>query len=115
MANDCIFCKIAHGEIGGPLLYHDEHISAFRDINPVAPTHILIIPNRHLDSINQVSEEDNLLVARMMAVAKELAEKEGVSESGYRLIINTGPNAGQAVPHLHLHMVAGRKMSWPPG
>jgi histidine triad (HIT) family protein len=110
MSDDCIFCKIIAGEMGGPPLYQDEEVTAFRDINPQAPTHILIVPNKHMASVSEATAADQAVLGKMMLIAAELAQDEGVAESGYRLIINNGPEAGQVVFHLHMHLMAGRKM-----
>jgi len=115
MSKDCIFCKIVSGEIPSEKIYSDELITAFRDIHPVAPTHILIVPNKHIPSVNELAEEDELLTGRMLTVAKKLAAQEGIDENGYRLIINTGPHAGQVVFHLHLHLIGGQRMRHPMG
>ena len=104
----CIFCKILSGETPATILYHDDQVTAFRDIHPVARTHILVIPNRHIASVNQLEAGDEALVGHMVLVAKELAAQAGVSENGYRLMINTGVHGGQTVPHLHLHLIAGK-------
>jgi len=112
---DCIFCKIIAGEIPSEKLYTDEQVTAFRDINPVAPTHILIVPNRHIASNNEVTSEDEALVGHLFTTARQLAEQEGIDQSGYRLIINTGPDGGQIVYHLHLHLIGGHKMRYPMG
>jgi histidine triad (HIT) family protein len=104
----CIFCKILSGESPAAILYRDDLLTAFRDIHPVARTHILVIPNRHIDSVNQLESGDEFLVGRMVLLAKELAAREGVAENGYRLMINTGSHGGQTVPHLHLHLIAGK-------
>jgi histidine triad (HIT) family protein len=108
--NECIFCKIIAGEIPSTKVYEDEAVTAFRDINPAAPTHILIIPNKHIPSVNQLEPDDEKTVGYLFTVAKQIAEKENISESGYRLIINTGPDSGQIVYHLHLHLLGGRKL-----
>lgn len=113
--SDCIFCKIIAGEIPSEMVYNDELVTAFRDINPVAPTHILIIPNKHIGSINELSSDDANLVGHMFTTAKVLASNEGIHESGYRLIINVGPDGGQEVYHLHLHLIGGQKMRYPMG
>jgi histidine triad (HIT) family protein len=115
MSADCIFCKIVAGEIPGEKLYTDELVTAFRDIHPAAPTHILIVPNQHIASVNELTEADEPLTGRMMTVAKKLAAQEGLTEDGYRLIVNTGPHAGQVVFHLHLHLLGGQKMRHPMG
>jgi histidine triad (HIT) family protein len=104
----CAFCKILSGEAPATILYRDDQVTAFRDIHPIARTHILIIPNRHIASVNQLEAGDEALVGHMLMVAKELAVQEGVSENGYRLMINTGAHGGQTVPHLHLHLIAGK-------
>ena len=104
----CIFCKILTGTAPADIIYRDERVTAFRDIHPIARMHILIIPNRHIASLNELDAADELLVGHMLMVAKELAAQEGVAEKGYRLMINTGPHGGQTVPHLHLHLIAGK-------
>ncbi len=114
MSQDCIFCKIAAGEFGGPPLYQDEQVTAFRDINPQAPTHILIIPNKHIASVDEAAAEDQALLGKLLLTAADIARKERVS-TGYRLVINTGPPAGQSVFHIHVHLLGGRNMKWPPG
>ena len=108
MSTSCVFCKIISGEAPATILYRDDQLTAFRDIHPIARTHILIIPNRHIDSVNQLEPEDARLVGQMVLLAKELAAREGVSENGYRLMINTGVHGGQTIPHLHLHLIAGK-------
>ncbi len=108
--NDCIFCKIIAGEIPSTKIYEDDSVTAFRDINPVAPTHILIIPNKHIPSVNELEPGDEKTVGYLFTIAKQIAEAENISESGYRLIINTGPHGGQVVYHLHLHLLGGRKL-----
>jgi histidine triad (HIT) family protein len=115
MDPDCLFCKIVAGEIPGEKVYSDEQVTAFRDIHPVAPTHILIVPNKHLASTNEISAGDEQLVGHLFNVARQLADQEGIDESGYRLIINTGPDAGQVVFHLHLHLIGGHRMRHPMG
>ncbi len=108
--SDCIFCKIIKGEIPSTNVYKDEFVTAFRDINPAAPTHILIVPNKHIDSVNMLIPDDEPLIGKMFSIAKQLANKEGIAESGYRLIVNTGEEAGQTVFHIHLHLLGGRTM-----
>ncbi len=115
MSQDCIFCKIATGQIGGAPLFQDEHVTAFRDINPQAPTHVLIIPNKHIVSLNEANEHDQGLLGKLMLTAARLAQSEGVAGDGYRLVLNTGPNGGQSVFHVHVHLLAGRRLTWPPG
>ncbi len=108
--SDCIFCKIIKGEIPSTKVYSDEHATAFRDIQPAAPTHILIVPNRHIDSINAMTADDEQTVGYLFSVAKKIAAQEGIAEGGYRLIINTNADAGQTVFHIHLHLLGGRRM-----
>jgi len=108
---DCIFCQIASGKIPGEILYQDEEVIAFRDINPVAPTHLIIIPRKHIPSLAHLSEAESPLIGHMVNIANQLAKGEGISESGYRLAINCGKEGGQLVPHLHLHLIGGRKLS----
>lgn len=112
---ECIFCKIIAGELPGDIVYHDEQVTAFRDIHPVGPTHILIVPNKHIPDINSITEEDETLIGHMFFIAKQLAIQEKINESGYRLIINNGADAGQIVFHLHLHLIGGQKMRYPMG
>jgi len=113
--SDCLFCKIISGDIPSEKVYEDEQATAFRDINPVAPTHILIIPNKHIASINELTSEDETLVGHLFTTAKTLAVEEGIDESGYRLILNVGPDGGQVIYHLHLHLIGGQKMRHPMG
>lgn len=113
--SDCIFCKIVAGEMSSDRLYQDESVTAFRDINPVAPTHVLIVPNKHIASNNEVADEDEALVGHMFTTARDLAAREGIAGDGYRLIMNTGPHGGQVVHHLHLHLIGGQKMRHPMG
>lgn len=113
MATDCLFCKIAAGSIPAKLVYQDEQLVAFRDINPVAPTHILLIPRQHIASLDDA--QDAAQLGALLLAAGRLAREEGLAETGYRVVTNTGPNAGQSVAHLHLHLIGGRAMSWPPG
>jgi histidine triad (HIT) family protein len=108
---DCIFCKIAAGEIPSDFVYKDDEILAFRDIQPIAPTHILIIPKKHITSLVELGDADLPLTAKMVKVANELARKEGIAEKGYRLVINTGKEGTQIVQHLHLHLIGGRQLS----
>lgn len=112
---ECLFCRIVAKEIPAQVVYEDELIMAFRDINPQAPVHLLLIPKAHVASVRESEALHPLVPARLLKVAKELAEQEGVAETGYRLVVNTGSDAGQAVTHLHLHLLAGRALGWPPG
>ncbi len=106
----CIFCKIVVGEAESHILYQDEAITAFRDIRPRAPTHILIIPNKHITSMKKLYEAGNSLLVRMYSTARHLAGIEGIADRGYRLVINTGPEAGQVIHHMHLHLLGGKPM-----
>ena len=110
MAEDCIFCKIRDGEIPSDMLYRDDDCFVIRDINPAAPTHLLIIPTQHFTYLSGLTTEFLPVIGRMFAVAKQMAEREGIAESGYRLIINQGNDSGQEVPHLHLHLIGGRRL-----
>jgi len=112
---DCIFCKIAAGQFGTEFLYESDDFVAFRDIHPKAPTHILIIPRRHIPKVSDLQEADENLVGRMITVANILAEREGLKERGFRLLFNCGRDGGQEVMHLHLHLLGGRLFNWPPG
>ncbi len=107
----CIFCQIASGEVPSEILYQDEEVIAFRDINPQSPIHLIIIPKRHIPSLAHLSEAESSLIGDMVNVANQLARREGISESGYRLVINCGGQGGQLVPHLHMHLLGGRKLS----
>ena len=113
MSENCIFCKIIAKEIPSDLLYQDDLVTAFRDIQPAAPIHILIVPNKHIPSINEVVPEDEALIGHLHLVAQKLALKEGIAERGYRLVINTGDEGGQVVYHLHMHLMGGKKLSIP--
>lgn len=108
---DCIFCKIVAGEIPADVLYQDERVIAFRDINPMAPTHLLIIPRKHIQSLAHISEAEASIIGDMVNTANQLAKREGISDSGYRLAINCGKQGGQLVPHLHMHLLGGRQLS----
>lgn len=112
---NCLFCKIADGQIPGDIVYSDEDVVAFKDIHPAAPVHILIIPRRHIPSIADVTPEDGPLLGILFSVAARLAHKLGVDEGGYRVVSNVGRDAGQTVFHLHFHLLGGRKFAWPPG
>lgn len=115
MTDTCIFCKIVSNEAKATIVYRDEQVTAFRDIHPVAPTHILIVPNRHIESINALETEDEQLVGHLFTTAGKLAKEEGVDKDGYRLITNTGIDGGQTVFHLHLHLIGGQRMRHPMG
>ena len=117
MATDpnCVFCKIVSGAIPAPRLGENEHAIAFRDLNPQAPTHALVVPKAHHASLAAVPADQDALLGQLLALAREVAASLGVAASGYRVVINTGPEGGQVVPHLHVHLLAGRQMGWPPG
>jgi histidine triad (HIT) family protein len=110
----CAFCRIARGEGAARIVYQDEGVTAFHDRNPQAPTHVLIIPNEHIESVNEIDRADTDLLSRLFVVARRVAEQEGIT-SGYRLVVNTGSQAGQSVFHLHIHLLGGRRLGWPPG
>lgn len=112
---DCLFCRVANGELPTDIMYEDDALLAFRDINPQAPTHVLIIPKRHIDNINHATSDDAALLGRMVLAAKKIAEQEGIHDTGYRLVFNTKNHGGQTVYHIHLHVLGGRQMIWPPG
>lgn len=112
---DCLFCKIAQGAIPAQTVFEDDEIMAFHDLHPQAPTHLLIIPKQHLATINDTTETNQLLLGKMILQAKQLAQAEGFSDTGYRLIFNINPHGGQTVYHIHLHLLGGRQMTWPPG
>jgi histidine triad (HIT) family protein len=113
MASDCLFCRIVRKEIPAKIVAEDEHCVAFRDINAQAPVHVLVVPREHVASLDEV--KDGALVGRMHTLAARIARDEGVAERGYRTVINTNSDAGQTVPHIHLHILGGRHMAWPPG
>jgi histidine triad (HIT) family protein len=115
MTNPCIFCKIISGELPGMIVFRDEQATAFRDIHPAAPTHILIVPNKHIPSVSALASEDEQLIGHLFSVAGQLAKSEGIDQEGYRLITNTGPHAGQTVFHIHVHLIGGHQMKHPMG
>ena len=115
MTDSCIFCKIVSNEARATIVYQDDQATAFRDIHPVAPTHILIVPNKHIDSVNALRTEDEQLIGHLFTVAGQLAKNEGIDQGGYRLIMNTGANGGQTIFHIHLHLIGGRRMKHPMG
>ncbi len=108
---DCVFCNIAAGKIPSDILYQDEKVVAFRDVNPQAPVHLLVIPRKHIGQLSELTEKDTPLIGHMIEVANQLAKREGIAESGYRLVINSGKEGGQLVPHLHLHVLGKRQLS----
>jgi histidine triad (HIT) family protein len=115
MAEDCLFCKIVRKELSAKELFRDDEIVAFDDIRPVAPTHVLVIPREHIASVHDITDAQGLLLARMIEVANRIADERKIDREGYRLVFNKGPQAGQSVYHLHLHLLGGRGMGWPPG
>jgi len=115
MTDTCIFCKIVSNEAKAEIVYRDEQVTAFRDIHPVAPTHILIVPNKHIESASALAVEDEQLMGHIVTTAAKLAKEEGIDKSGYRLITNTGVDGGQTMFHLHLHLIGGQRMRHPMG
>ena len=116
MSNEnCLFCKILAGEIPADIVYESDSAIAFRDINPKAPTHVLIIPRKHIATINDIDPDDQQIVGSLFSAAREIAEKEGHADAGYRVAMNCNELAGQTVFHIHLHLLGGRSFSWPPG
>lgn len=113
--SDCLFCKIRDGEIPGEKVYENDDVMAFRDVSPQAPTHILIIPNKHIPTINDLEDEDADVLGKMMLAAQDIAVYEGIAEDGYRLVLNCNEGAGQTVFHIHMHLLGGRVLTWPPG
>ena len=111
----CVFCRIARHEIAAEIVYEDENVVAFQDLNPVAPVHILVIPKRHIPGVVSLGEEDAGLVGSIVLAIKKLAQEKSVVQDGFRIVINQGKGAGQSVPHLHFHLLGGRQMDWPPG
>jgi len=111
----CLFCRIVAGEIPADVIYSDERCLAFRDINPQSPVHALIIPREHLESLDEATQKDEALLGHLLKVAARVANEQELSESGYRTVINTGAGAGQSVFHLHVHVLGGRQLNWPPG
>ena len=113
--SDCLFCKIADGSIPSQAVYADDHVLAFRDINPGAPVHVLLMPRRHVANLNDLGPDDAELAGHLMLTAVRVARDLGVAETGYRVVANVGPDAGQSVNHLHWHILGGRGLNWPPG
>jgi histidine triad (HIT) family protein len=113
--SECIFCKIAEGEIPAQVVYETPEVVAFQDLNPQAPTHVLVIPRKHISTTNDLTEADAPLMGKLYLAAKEVARSEGIAEAGYRTVINCNAGAGQTVFHIHLHLLGGRPMGWPPG
>lgn len=115
MSDDCIFCKIAAGEIGTDLLHQDDHVVAFHDLNPQAPFHCLVIPRQHIASLDDFDDTHAELIGRLYLAARDIARAEGFAADGYRTVMNCGRDGGQTVFHIHLHVLAGRRLTWPPG
>jgi len=112
---ECIFCKIVGGQIPAGIIYRNDQVTAFRDVNPQMPLHVLVVPNQHVANTEALEAEHDALVGAVVRAARDIARQEGVSERGYRLVFNTGRDANNTVPHLHMHMLGGRSMAWPPG
>ena len=113
--SDCIFCKIVSGDIPSTKIFEDEQVIAFRDINPQAPTHVLVVPKQHIPGVNELAEADEALVGHVYGVIAKLVRELGIDESGYRVVVNSGRDGQQSVPHLHFHILGGRLLAWPPG
>ena len=113
--NDCLFCRIVDGEIPARFVHRDEHVVAFHDVNPQAPVHVLVVPVRHVASLRELTTIDGDLLAHIVQVIKQVTRQAGIADSGYRTVVNTGADGGQTVDHLHLHVLGGRRMGWPPG
>ena len=111
----CLFCQIINREINATIVYEDERVVAFNDINPQAPTHVLVVPRRHIASLNDLTDEDDQIVGEVVRRAAAIAKTKGISESGFRTVFNTNREAGQTVFHIHLHLIGSRAMHWPPG
>ena len=109
---DCVFCKIASGEIPAKIIYRDDEVFAFPDINPITPVHILVLPIKHITSLAEMPDKETSLVGKMVRAANQIAREQGIAKSGYRLTINSGADAGQLVPHLHIHLMGGRHLDW---
>jgi len=115
MKNDCLFCRIVKGEVPAAIIYSDDHVVAFTDINPQAPLHALIVPRQHIESLNALTADDEALVGELVRRAALIARDKGYADGGFRTVFNTNADAGQTVFHIHLHLLAGRRFSWPPG
>ena len=113
--SDCLFCKMVSGEIQPDVVFEDDEVLAFRDVNPQAPVHVLVIPKSHIATTNELTPEHAGLIGKMVLAARQIAADEGIAEPGYRMVMNCNPEAGQSVYHIHLHMLGGRPMNWPPG
>lgn len=113
--SDCLFCKVAEGQIPATIVHEDDQLVAFRDIDPQAPVHILVIPREHVSSLDAADDDHADLLGRMLLTARDLARSEGIADDGYRTVLNVGADGGQTVPHVHLHLLGGRALRWPPG
>lgn len=113
--SDCLFCKMVSGEIEPDKVYESDDLLAFRDINPQAPIHILVVPKEHIATTNDLTQDHESLIGKMVLVARDIAKKEGIDESGYRIVLNCNQHGGQSVDHIHIHVLGGRQMMWPPG
>jgi len=113
--SDCLFCKICNGEIPADIVFENDDVLAFNDVNPQAPVHTLIIPKRHISTVNDLTQSDESIMGKLYTAAKIIAAEKDVSEEGYRLVVNCNEKAGQTVFHIHMHLLAGRAMTWPPG
>ncbi len=113
--SDCLFCRIIAKKVPAKILYDDEDVTAFEDVNPQAPVHALVVPKKHISTALDITEEDGELIGRLFRVANRIATEKGIGERGFRLVMNTNPEAGQSVYHIHLHLLGGRRMHWPPG
>jgi histidine triad (HIT) family protein len=111
----CIFCKIIEKKIPSRIVYEDDSVTAFEDVNPQAPAHLLVVPNKHIRDIHSMTEADREIIGHLFLTAKKIAEEKGLEAKGYRMVINNGAGAGQTVFHLHLHLLSGRRFTWPPG
>lgn len=112
---DCLFCKLVAGEIPATVLYEDEHVIAFEDIMPQAPEHFLVIPKKHISTLNDLTEADTMVMGMLPLIASKVAKQKGIAEDGYRVVMNCNKDGGQTVYHIHMHVLAGRQLSWPPG
>ena len=113
--SDCVFCKIVSGEIKTEFLYKDDYVACFRDIKPSAPVHLLVVPVKHISTPKELTEQDREIIGRMFQAVAKVTEQLGIAEKGYRMVTNVGPDAGQEVPHIHIHILGGRVLGWPPG
>ena len=113
--SDCLFCGVVEGKIKGNIVYQDDSVVAFKDINPKAPVHVLIIPRRHVAGVLDLNADDGAMIGHIFEIAARLAREQGIADSGFRVVVNSGADAGQSVFHLHCHLLGGRRMTWPPG